>query len=363
MSFVVITDSSANLPTLLSKEKGIEIITFPYYIDGEEYHCSDTDAFQSEEYYAKIKKGAKITTSQIIPQRYREAFDPWLQDGKDIICVCMASGISGSFQSARIGAEEALEAYPERQIEVIDALGASLGQGLLALEAAELRDKGMTVAESAAYLREQVQRMFNVFTVDDLMHLRRGGRLSNFSAVIGTVLHIKPLLKGNENGKIVAFAKIRGRKQSVQALANMYDRLVVDPESQTVGIAQAACKDDAEALAALLRKNNPPKEILMVDYEPVTGAHVGPGALALFFLSTPQVRLYNGDNIASIVKQTVAKVEEKTPEFVKQAVVKAGEKAPELMKQTVAKVEEKTPEFVKQAVVKAGETLHKITKD
>ena len=136
--------------------------------------------------------------------------------------------------------------------------------------------------------------MFNVFTVDDLMHLRRGGRLSNLSAVVGTVLQIKPLLKGNEEGKIVAFSKVRGRKRSIETLAEYYDKLVVEPEKQIVGIAQAACREDAAYLASLLRKNHPPKEILTVEYEPVTGSHVGPGALALFFEAREGVRSFNG---------------------------------------------------------------------
>ena len=135
--------------------------------------------------------------------------------------------------------------------------------------------------------------MFNVFTVDDLMHLKRGGRLSNLSAMLGTVLQIKPILKGNEEGKIVAFAKVRGRKQSIKTLAQMYDKLVVEPEKQTIGIAQAGCREDAEMLISLLKQNRPPKEILTVEYEPVTGSHVGPGALALFFVSHDKVRSEN----------------------------------------------------------------------
>ena len=205
----------------------------------------------------------------------------------------MSSGISGSCNSARIGAQMLLEQYPERQIEVVDTLGASLGEGLVALEAARLRDEGLGAKEAAAQLRDLVQRMFNVFTVDDLLHLRRGGRLSNVAAIVGMVLNIKPLLKGNEEGKIVSFAKVRGRKKSIEELAARYDKLVVEPEKQTVGIAQAGCREDAAYLAELLNRNRPPKEILTVEYEPVTGSHVGPGALALFFVSHDKVRSEN----------------------------------------------------------------------
>ena len=176
---------------------------------------------------------------------------------------------------------------------MIDTLGASLGEGLVALEAARLRDLDLSAEAAALRLRSLSQRMFNVFTVDDLMHLKRGGRLSNVAAIVGMVLNIKPLLKGNEEGKIVSFAKVRGRKKSIEELAARYDKLAVDPEKQVVGIAQAGCREDAAYLAQLLRRNRPPKEILTVEYEPVTGCHVGPGALALFFLSHDQVRSEN----------------------------------------------------------------------
>ena len=276
MSFVVMTDTSGNLPRQYVLDYSLEIIPFSYYIDGKEYNSVKDPDFDAEDYYAKIKKGMKVTTSQIPPQQYADFFEPPLREGKDVIFICMSSGISGSCNSAKIAARMMMEAYPDRIVEVIDTRGASLGEGIIALYA------------------DHVERMFNVFTVDDLMHLRRGGRLSNLSAVVGTVLQIKPLLKGNEEGKIVAFSKVRGRKRSIETLAEYYDKLVVDPEKQIVGIAQAACREDAARLASLLRKNHPPKEILTVEYEPVTGSHVGPGALALFFESREGVRSFNG---------------------------------------------------------------------
>lgn len=292
MSFVVITDSSGNLQNRQIQENALEIIPFSYYVNGEEHNIVKDGGFDAEAFYARIRRGLKVTTSQIPPQRYADFFEPALRLGKDVLFVAMSSGISGSCQSARIAAKMLMENYPGRIIEVIDTLGASLGEGIIALHAARLQKLGRSVTETAAELRERVQRMFNVFTVDDLMHLRRGGRLSNLSAVMGTVLQIKPLLKGNAEGKIVAFSKIRGRKRSIEALAEAYDKLVVNPENQIVGIAQASCREDAAYLESLIRKNRPPKEILTVEYEPVTGSHVGPGALALFFESSDGVRHY-----------------------------------------------------------------------
>ena len=162
--------------------------------------------------------------------------------------------------------------------------------------------------------------------MDDLNFLKNTGRVSDFTAKIGTILNIKPILKGNEEGKIVAFAKVRGRKQSIRTLAQLYEKNVVDPEKQIVGIAQAACREDAEALAAMLWETRPPKEILIVDYEPVTGSHVGPGALALFFCSTEDIRSYSGESLTELMKQKVTQVG-------RQAVAKAGE--------TIQKIREK----------------------
>ncbi len=290
MSFVVMTDTSANLEKAQILDNELQVIPFSYIIDGEEHNILQEEHFNAEEYYARIRSGMKVATSQIPPRQYADFFEPALREGQDIIFICMSSGISGSFNSARIAAQMMMQAYPGRRIEIIDTLGASLGEGIIALQAARLRRLGKNIAEAAADLRVHVRRMFQVFTVDDLMHLRRGGRLSNLSAVVGTVLQIKPLLKGNEEGRIVAFSKVRGRKRSVEMLAEEYDRYVVAPETQTVGIAQAGCRDDAERLASLIRRNRPPREILTVEYEPVTGSHVGPGALALFFEGADDVR-------------------------------------------------------------------------
>ena len=312
MSFVVMTDTSSNLPSSLISNRDIKEIAFPYFMKGKEYQCTNTDQFDADAFYAAIKQqGVVVTTSQISPQQYLDFFEPFLKEGKDILFVCMSSGISGSCNSAHIGAEEILQHYPEQRIEIIDSLGASLGEGLLALQAADLRDSGTPFEAAVAELRDAARRMCNVFTVDDLMHLKRGGRLSNLSAAIGTVLNIKPILKGNEEGKIVAFAKVRGRKQSVKTLAQLYEKMVGEPEKQTVGIAHAACREDAEILASLLREANSPKEILSVDYEPVTGSHVGPGALALFFSSYRNIRSYDGESLPTVMRQAVSKAGEK----------------------------------------------------
>lgn len=294
MHFVVATDTSGNLPTRTAKAHDLKMIPFAYFVEGERRTCLDTDAFDGDAFYALLKNTA-VTTTQINPSEYADFFEPFLKDGKDVVYVSMSSGISGSCQSATIGAELLKEKYPDRTVEIVDTLGASLGEGLVAIKAAKLRDAGVGVQEAAKRLRALSDRMFNVFTVNDLMFLRRGGRLSNLSAILGTVLGIKPILKGGTDGRISAFAEVQGRKRSIKALAAQYERHVVNASEQTVGIAHAACREDAELLIRLINESAcPPKDILLVDYEPVTGSHVGPGALALFFESADGIRAIDG---------------------------------------------------------------------
>ncbi|MBQ6331325.1 MAG: DegV family protein [Clostridia bacterium] len=294
MQFIAVTDTSGNLPTPLAKEYDLKMIPFAYFIDGERFTCLDTESFDGDAFYALLKN-TEVKTTQINPAEYADFFEPFLKDGKDVIYVAMSSGISGSCQSASIGAQMLLERYPDRTIEVVDTRGASLGEGLVAVAAAKMRDEDLSAQEAAKRLRMLSERMFNVFTVNDLMFLRRGGRLSNLSAIVGTVLGIKPILKGGEDGQISAFDTVRSRKRSVKALASQYEKYVVNAGEQTIGIAHAACREDAEMLIDLIKNGeHPPKDILLVDYEPVTGAHVGPGALALFFESCEGVRAVKG---------------------------------------------------------------------
>lgn len=289
-TFAIFTDTSANLPTQLLAKHHIHVLPFQYIINGKAHTCMDTERFDGASYYGAIRAGTQVTTSQITPQLYIDGLSSVLESGTDVLFVGMSSGISGSFHSAELAAGELRAMFPRRSIQLVDTLAASLGEGIPVLHAASYRAQGKSLAETAELLRADCKRICQIFTVDDLMHLRRGGRLSGVTALVGTVLHIKPLLKGNEQGEIVTFEKVRGRKNSIEALAKRYDALVERPESQIVGVAHADCPEDAARLCELLRQNRPPKEILLVDYEPVTGSHVGPGALALFFMGGEDVR-------------------------------------------------------------------------
>ena len=290
MSFVILTDTSANLPSELLEKRGITAVPFSYFVEGVELTCEDTRTFDGAAYYTMIQKGNHVTTAQINPQRYIEYMEPLLKEGKDILYIGMSSGISGAYQSAEMAAAELRDTYPERKVCVFDTYAASLGEGNMVMMAADARDAGEDLGAVLGKLHIWRERTYQGFTVDSLMHLRRSGRLSNAAAIVGTVLQIKPLLKGNEKGQIVAFQKVRGRKNAIAALAEKYDALVKDAAEQVVGIAHANAPAEAEELAKLLRRNNPPKEIRCVMYEPVTGAHVGPGTVALFFMGGMGVR-------------------------------------------------------------------------
>ena len=196
MSFAVLTDTSGNLPKRLTDENRIGVIPFSYTVNGEDRVCLDIEQFNGADFYRDMKAGQLVTTTQIGPRQYADFFEPYLKEGLDLIFVSMSSGISGSFNSANIAADMLRETYPERQIGVVDTRGAALGEGLVALRAAACRDRGMSFRETVEAMQRLSTRMCNVFTVDDLMFLRRGGRLSNLSAIVGTVLNIKPLLKG-----------------------------------------------------------------------------------------------------------------------------------------------------------------------
>ena len=291
MSFVIFTDTSANLTSSLVKRHDINVVPFSYFINGVEYTHPDPATFDGEVYYDTMREGVMPTTSQINPQRYIDYMEPSLAEGHDVLYIGMSSGISGSFASSKIAAAYLMSKYPERSVRLVDTLGASLGEGIMVLRAAHLREEGKSLDETEEDIRSYRHRMYQVFTVDDLMFLRKSGRISGVSAVVGTALGIKPLLKGNEHGKIVNFTTVRGRRRSLKALAEKYAALAVQPEHQTIGIAHAGCPEDAQYLAELIMAMTPPEEIIIVCYEPVTGSHVGPGTLALFFEGAEGVRL------------------------------------------------------------------------
>lgn len=288
--FRIVTDTSSNLPTAYLQAENITVIPFTFHTESGEQSCMDTASFDAKAFYTAMRNGEKVTTSQIPPQRFVDNIRPMLENGEDVLFVSMSSGISGSYASSKIAANQLAEEFPERKILTVDTYSASLAEGIVVMRAVECRKEGLSIDETYQILRALRHRIAQIFTVGDLRYLKRTGRLSNLEAAVGTVLQIKPLLKGDPQGKIVCFAKVRGRQRAIEEMAKRYEELVVSPETQTVCISHADCEADAQILASMLHRSKPPKDILIVDYEPVTGSHVGPGALALFFVSDDNVR-------------------------------------------------------------------------
>ena len=277
------TDTSANLPVSIIRKYGIEVVPFSYTVNGKEVPYSAETDFNGKAFYEAMRAGAEVKTSMINVSDFMAAFEQWIAKGDAVIYVGMSGGISGTAHSAKLAAEELLEKYPAAKIAAIDTYAASLGEGFLVIETAKMIERGDPFLKIVKKIELLRKNMCQFFTVDDLAYLRKGGRISGAAAVVGTVLNIKPILRGDENGKIVLCGKIRGFNKSMEALANKYDELVFD-KTADVGIAHADNPEGAQRLENILRTKGFSGELLKVVYEPVTGSHVGPGTIALFFM-------------------------------------------------------------------------------
>lgn len=287
MSFAVFTDGCSNLPGRILSRLNIRVLPCSYTLDGEPgVFDGDMDAFDAHSYYEKLRAGAVMKTSLLNAELFCEHFRPQLEQGMDIVYVGLSSGVSGTFQSANIAAQELREEFPQCSIRLVDSLGAAFGPGLLACRAADLREEGKTAEEAADILDKEVEHLLQFFTVDDLNFLKRTGRVSGATAMIGSVLGIKPLLWGDPTGHIVAHSKCRGRKKAIDAIVEMYRTRVVDAQNQRIAISHGDCQEEAEELGRRISQIAKPKELIICPHEPFTGSHVGPGMLALFFFGT-----------------------------------------------------------------------------
>ena len=286
MSYEIITDSASNLTKDLTDQYHIHVISYTININGEDMLCYDENRdFEAtaREFYEKMRAGAAVSTSLINSDRFTKYFEPFLIAGKDIIFVGISSGISGTVQAAKIAADDLKETYPERRIEIIDTLSASLAEGLWAIRISELRENGASIDEVLSYFEDHKMSMNQIFTVGDLKYLKRGGRISAAEAAIGNLLSIKPILKGNELGKIVVHEKVRSRQRSLQVLADHTVARLTDPANEYVAIAHCDAYEDTMYIADRIRSMCPVKDIIIRYYDLCTGTHVGPGTIAIFF--------------------------------------------------------------------------------
>ena len=280
------TDTSANLPVEIIDEYGIEVVPFSYTIDGVEY--IPEREFDGKAFYAAMRAGSEVKTSMVNAGTFIERFKTALDAGKDVLYIGMSGGISGTANAALMAKQELDEEYPDRKIVVIDTLAASLGEGLLVIKAAEQLRDGAALDAIEEDIRAQVPHMCQSFTVDDLKYLKKTGRVSGAAAIIGNVLSIHPILIGDYEGKIVVKSKVRGMKRTLDALAERYAELVLN-KAETIGIAHADNEEGKAYLVQRLRDKGLTGKCLSVCYEPVTGSHVGPGTVALFFFGTDRI--------------------------------------------------------------------------
>ena len=280
------TDTSANLPAEIIDEYGIEVVPFSYTIDGVEY--IPEREFDGKAFYAAMRAGSEVKTSMVNAGTFIERFKTALDAGKDVLYIGMSGGISGTANAALMAKQELDEEYPDRKIVVIDTLAASLGEGLFVIKAAEQLKDGVALDAIEEAIRAPVPSMCQSFTVDDLKYLKNTGRVSGAAAIIGNVLSIHPILIGDYEGKIVVKAKVRGMKRTLDALAERYAELALS-KTETIGIAHADNEEGKAYLVQRLRDKGLTGKCLSVCYEPVTGSHVGPGTVALFFFGTDRM--------------------------------------------------------------------------
>ena len=290
--FQVFVDSAANLPAVTAKKYDIHVVSFVNLVNGKELVCFDPDLSPEEErakgkeYYDAMRAGCEIKTGLISTANFEDAFRTALDAGEDVIYLSLSKNISGNYNSARLAAEELLEEYGgKRKIRLVDSLNASLAQGILAIYASEMRDKGMTVDEAADLLEKTyVGKMNGIFTVGDLKYLSRTGRLKGSVAVVGNMLRIKPILRGNKDGYIVSYKNVRGRKAVLNELIRLFCETIENPENQIVGIAHADAYEESLYMMDEIQKKVKVREFINTSYDYCTGGHVGPDTIALFYL-------------------------------------------------------------------------------
>lgn len=285
--FVLMTDSCCDMPAQLAEELDLAVLPLSLLMGEASYrNFLDGRELDFSEFYSRIRSGETATTSAISVGDFEEAMRPILESGKDILCLSFSSALSTTYQSAVIAAEEMAEAFPDGKVYVVDTLCASLGQGLLVYLCAQQKKAGKTLDEVRDYAEATKGKICHWFTVDDLNHLKRGGRVSSAAALFGTMLSIKPVLHVDDQGRLIPVSKTRGRKASLLALVDHMEQTAEDPGHQTVFISHGDCREDAEFVAEEVRRRFGTENILINYVGPVIGNHSGPGTMALFFLGS-----------------------------------------------------------------------------
>ena len=283
MSYKIITDSCCDFSDAMCAQLGIAYTPLMVTYNGET-HSNFSEETAIKGFYDQLRAGALATTSAVNPEGWAEVIRPALEEGLDVLVIAFSSGLSTTYQSAVIAAQELLEEYPQRKIQVVDSLCAALGQGLLVWYACQKRDAGMSLEELTAWVEENKLHICHWVTVDDLSHLKRGGRVSATTALVGTMLNIKPIIHVNDEGKLISVAKTRGRKGAIAHIAAKVGELGSGYNNDTCFVVHGDCEEDAKILAEMIQQDHGVKNVHIGYLGPVIGAHTGPGVLAVFFM-------------------------------------------------------------------------------
>ena len=283
--FTILTDSSADLGEDLVREMDIQVLPLSFTIQDKTYHnYPDNRELDPHVFYQMLREGQTATTAAVNVEQYLQAMEPELQAGRDVLVLAFSSGLSATYNSSSVAADELREKYPDRKIYTVDTLCASLGQGLLVWMAAKERAAGKTIDEVRDWAVGHKMSICHQFTVDDLHFLKRGGRISSTTAFVGSMLQIKPVLHVDNDGKLMTVAKARGRRAALKALVDKMEQTAIDPKDQTVFISHGDCLEDAQLVAQMVKDRFGVEPIYLNYVGPVIGAHAGPGVLALFYV-------------------------------------------------------------------------------
>lgn len=284
--FKLVTDNMADLPREYLREHNVDFMALSYILDGEEY--GKERELDYRDFYGMMRNGKMPTTSQVNPEEAKAFFEECIKENDQILYIAFSSGLSGTCNSGRIAAEEIMDEHPDVKIAVIDSLAASLGEGLLVHKAVKLRDQGKTLEETVEWLESHRLNLVHAFTVDDLFHLHRGGRVSRTAAILGTLVSIKPKLHVDDEGHLILIGKVRGRKKSLDSLVDYMEEKMgswmQENKEDYVFISHGDALEDAEYVKKRIRERFGMEHFLINNVGPVIGAHSGPGTIALFFL-------------------------------------------------------------------------------
>ena len=278
--FVITVNSTVDLPKEWLEERNVPVIPLKYTIDGKTY--TDMEGLSAKEFFAKLREGKMSVTSQVNPEEAADMLEPFLKEGKDILHLGFSSGLSGTLNSMRIAGQILQEKYPEAKVIVIDTLCACLGEGLLLYKALQVKAQGKTIEETARWVEENKLHICHDVTVDDLNHLHRGGRVSKTTAVLGTLVQIKPIIHMDNEGKLQVIGKERGRKKSLNKIVDMAVEQSKGWDNDIIMITHGDCLEDAEYVAKLVREKMGIDNILINNIGTVIGSHTGPGVVAVF---------------------------------------------------------------------------------